>query len=486
MDPDLELLPPLPFDADANDVSSDQHRAVLGVASEAPFLYIGKALTLPQFADYIEAYNFGSIPPEWVVLHHTAIPAASWAPYGEPARFWDVGEQGMGEQSIQDKRKRRLDGIMRYYRDTLKWDRGPHLFVDERWIWLFTPLYEVGIHAAQGNSNNLGGRLHYSIGLEVVGCYEHVTWPQAVEQLAGGAVALLQRKLKTFEIHYQVGPGGICAHRDYNKPACPGAKIIPDYYIAVVERAADALTSGTVPLPMPPPEPPPATVPYTADSPLMGVVAVDRQAIVDLIIEKGEQLDDPQRYVPYDVGVIVDGYIEVCREAELNAHLVIAQMCHETGWLTSRWCGRPYRNGCGYGVNGRTVVRDPAGEKPPASQGEDWSYNSEVSLRRWEMGLSFGDWKTSSRAHAGRLLRYALKPNDGTPLQRGLIAEALAWRALTGVLWGSVNSVKELGAAHNSANVGVPRNKWVGWAVPGERYGERIAEIANALARTTP
>lgn len=477
---DPTFLPPLPFDADANDVSPDQHRAVLGVASEAPFLYIGKALTLPQFADYIEAYNFGSIPPEWVVLHHTAIPAASWAPYGDPAQYWDVGEQGLGEQSIQDKRRRRLDGIMRYYRDTLGWDRGPHLFIDERWIWLFTPLYEVGIHAASGNSNNLGGQLHYSIGLEAVGYYEHVAWPQAVEQLVGGAVALLQRKLKTFDISYKVGPGGMCAHRDYNKPACPGAKITPAYYIGVVQRAADALNSP-IPIPPVPPQPPEPVGRYTADSLLLGVVSANPQAIADYIVKRGTALDKPQRYVRYDVGAIVDRYIEVCSQAGLNAHLVIAQMIHETGWLTSWWCARDRRNGCGYGVNGRKLVRDPAGEKPPASAGEDWAYNTEEERRRWEMGLSFADWKTSSKAHAGRLLRYALGPNEGTPLQRGLMQEALAWRALTGVLWGTVDMIKELGGAHNSANIGVPRDKWVGWAVPGDAYGAAIAAVANAI-----
>ena len=45
---------------------------------------------------------------------------------------------------------------------------------------------EIGIHAKEGNSyRDDQGQLHYSIGLEVVGYYEHVTWPAPIEQLVG-------------------------------------------------------------------------------------------------------------------------------------------------------------------------------------------------------------------------------------------------------------------------------------------------------------
>ena len=49
--------------------------------AEKQFLYIGQALTRQEFAAYVESYDFGSIPPSYIVFHHTAIPstkAARW------------------------------------------------------------------------------------------------------------------------------------------------------------------------------------------------------------------------------------------------------------------------------------------------------------------------------------------------------------------------------------------------------------------------
>src|SRR4030095_15265856 len=107
-----------------------------------------------------------------------------------------------------------LTGIKNYYRDSLGWDRGPHLFIDEKWIWLFTPMYEVGIHAAEGNGyHDSAGPLHYSIGIEVLGYYEHVQWTSAIANNVAVAVAMVRQRLGTFD--YIDGPweGKVGAHR---------------------------------------------------------------------------------------------------------------------------------------------------------------------------------------------------------------------------------------------------------------------------------
>ncbi len=107
---------------------------------------------------------------------------------------WDANEAGLSDAQIKVKRKGQFDFIMRYYRDTLGWPAGPHLFIDERWIWLFSPMAVVGVHAAAGNSYRDNARaLHYSIGIEVIGYYESVVWPEAVARNVAGAVAALQR-----------------------------------------------------------------------------------------------------------------------------------------------------------------------------------------------------------------------------------------------------------------------------------------------------
>lgn len=106
-------------------------------------------------------------------------------------------------------------------------------------------------------------------------------------------------------------------------------------------------------------------------------------------------------YTSADVTVILGNYMALHRECGIDPLLAVAQMSLETAWLTSWWAQRPRRNPAGIGVTGQ----------PGA-------------------GVSFPSWTASTRAHAGRLLAYALPLGTGTTVQRALIAEALAWRPL--------------------------------------------------------
>lgn len=244
-------LPILPFDADAYDPAAPQkvRPAVLGEG----FLYDGRALLIEEFAAYVAAYRFGTIPPDFVVLHHTAVPDASWAPLSSnPNTKWDRNERGLSAAQIQAKRRRQLDAIKVYYQ-SLGWNAGPHLFIDEKWIWLFTPMYDVGIHAKSGNSyRDAKKKLHYSIGIEVIGYYERTVWPAAVARNVGMALAILRRRLGTFALDYHAGPrntpsahvGSLSSHRDYNKPECPGKAITEAYYTGVAQLCWRELMGG--------------------------------------------------------------------------------------------------------------------------------------------------------------------------------------------------------------------------------------------------
>ncbi len=148
---------------------------------------------------------------------------------------------------------------MRYYRDTLKWNAGPHLFCDDLFIFLMSPMNQTGIHAKWGNSFTRNGQLHYSVGIEVIGDYTKVQWPASVQAVVRSAVQTLQRRLNTFYLDYmysgdtpkpgsatdaqgnQYCPhpdrlkwGGISSHRDYNKPSCPGNAITEAFYMSVI------------------------------------------------------------------------------------------------------------------------------------------------------------------------------------------------------------------------------------------------------------
>lgn len=235
---DFDLTRALPFEQDADAITPQKPGA--GVLS-SQFNYVGKGLTLREFALYCAGYNFGSVPPDYVILHHTAIPSTLAARYPTGA-VWDANEAGLRESAIYDKRKRQLDRLMIYYRDSLGWPAGPHCFIDDKWIWLMTPMYEVGVHAAAGNSYRDGGRkLHYSIGIEVIGYYEKQRWPAPVAANVAGAVAVLAQRLKTFAYIDKPWAGGIGSHRMYNKPQCPGAAIVPSYYMPLLKAAYDGI-----------------------------------------------------------------------------------------------------------------------------------------------------------------------------------------------------------------------------------------------------
>ncbi len=248
----------LPFDQDAADDEASRG---------LEFLYDGRGFTADEFTAYVQTYDFGKVPPDFVVLHHTYKPGLGAA--AEPgSQTWDAGEGGMSAEQVRAKRKRQLDNLRDIFQTKNGWNRGPHLFVDNHFIWVFTPMYNEGIHAKWGNQFRSGGKLHYSIGIEVIGYYEHMTWSEPVAHLVGHAVAVLQRRLGTFDLSYMYANaldkpgmllkngvqlvahperlrfGGLSSHRDYNKPACPGAAISEEFYLGVVRQAAERLGAG--------------------------------------------------------------------------------------------------------------------------------------------------------------------------------------------------------------------------------------------------
>ena len=488
----------------------DDHPAppsgVLGVPA---FLSINLALDLPQFIAYLVRYDFGKVPPDGVCLHHTAIPDVSWARAPVANATWDAGEQGMPDAQIIAKRLRQLDAIKRYYQATLGWSAGPHLYIDDRAIYLLSPMAEPAIHAKWANSwHDSAGTLHYPIAIEVVGDYTRTPWPESVARLVGGAVAALQQRLGTFALRYlyptpeskpgmrtlpdgtqqcaypdRLRGGGISSHRDYNKPACPGNAITEAFYLAAIAREAAASTANAQPMtrpaqpmtrPVSPTLPPASAALITENAPLLSPPRCTLAQLHRALIGQ------PRRsYSDADIHeTIIPAYWQTCLAGGIDPLLVLAQLIKETSerWpslqrspyapLCSFWSTRPQRNPAGIGVNGKFAAVKPANEK-------DWAYNPD--RRRWEQGLSFASWKDDAiPAHVGRLLAYALPLGQGTPAQQTLIARALRYRALPDALRGSAPTLKPLGKVHNPMGQG--------WASPGDDYGASIAALATQIA----
>jgi hypothetical protein len=184
--------------------------------------FINRALSVPEWLDYVATYDFGPVAPSRLVIHHTFVPTvAEWA--------------GL----------RSMLGIQRYYASK-GWAAGPHIFVGPDAIWLATPLRDVGIHAGVGNSGTENGRFWYSVGLEVVGAYDHARPSGAVWEHARAVMGGLARRLGTEPRRL------ISLHRDYtNQKSCPGWAVTKDWVFGEVE----AWLASAPPPPAPPPGP---------------------------------------------------------------------------------------------------------------------------------------------------------------------------------------------------------------------------------------
>ncbi len=104
---------------------------------------VGAGFTPEEFDDYVSHLSFGIWRPQFVVLHNTASPRLS--------QWHSVSGQ------------QRMKNLADFYKNTQKWSAGPHLFVADDLIWVFTPLTTSGVHSPSWNS--------IAWGVEMVGDY---------------------------------------------------------------------------------------------------------------------------------------------------------------------------------------------------------------------------------------------------------------------------------------------------------------------------
>lgn len=468
--------------------------------------FINRRLSLAEWRAYCAGYDFGSILPTRVVLHHTYIPTQA---------------QWRGLSSMR---------AMQGYYAGKGWTAAPHIYVGPDGIWLATPLSRVGIHAGIGNGSVKQG--WYSIGLEMVGDFDAALPSGPVWEGALAVMAALSDRLA-------IPPRQLISlHRDYTTAkSCPGRAVTREWVYAAVEAAlapaaapssrtyrtrhvtpvheapdvaAPIAWGGTCVLPAgllydltatadpawlhwPPggfllaeavelEQTPPATEDYSEFSGLFGAPRLTPDDAAEAVIRRGSL------YTPGDVRVIAGYYWRYAAAVGLNPDLVWAQVIHETSerqpngswWpLSSWWARRPRRNGAGIGVTGKAQRARPASISRTADGATigTWAQRGDG---QWAEGLSFPSWEHACRAHLGRLLLYA-QGMGGTADQQAMARWAHACRPLDTYLWGSVATLRALGAAHNPVNAGVPRARWAGWAVPGDEYGAAIAHIANEL-----
>jgi len=167
---------------------------------------VGKSFGIEQFANYVAKLDLSTFKPELIVVHHTSAPSLAQRPNGIlPAHIPNL----------------------RDYYEKLGWSAGPHLFVDDQQIWVFSPMTRRGVHAVSFNRN--------SWGLEMLGDYD------SEDPKSGRGLAVMRNAAFAIRaMMVKLGKNSDCIrfHRDDPKTqkTCPGKKINKDWFIQFVNR----------------------------------------------------------------------------------------------------------------------------------------------------------------------------------------------------------------------------------------------------------
>jgi len=351
-------------------------------------------------------------PVDGVVVHHTWKPTlADWR----------------GETT--------MNGMLNYYK-RLGWNAAPHLFIAigspniaNDGIWQMTPLTTKGIHAGDCNNTKWG--------IEVVGNYDIAPWSDALRPVVYDVVAELMKKANARSISLR----NLRGHRECGSTkTCPGKMIDMD----VVRNDVQSILFPTVEI-------------VSRNSSIIAPArCTQSEAVAYLSNRNGWYTHDELK------NIIVPAYFEYGAITGVDPCVAIAQLIHETGYLTSWWSNRPRRNPAGIGVTGQTSAT-----KPPASDLQNWAYNEQT--KRWHKGLSFQTWKdVAIPAHMARLLGYAIPPQKMTAQQQEFVQKHTASRPIPSRVQGCAPTLAGLEGT---------------WAFPGKGYADKLSIHANNISR---
>lgn len=168
---------------------------------------VGLSFNAVQFDSYCHSLQWVAWRPSFIALHNTASPSLAQRPVG------------FTQQHIKN--------LVSFYRDEKGWSAGPHLFIDDKQIWVFTPLTVSGVHSPSWNK--------LAMGIEMLGNYETESFKTgrglAVRKNTVAAIATLSAVLgldpTTMKLHKE---DPATTHK------CPGKNVIKSEVIAEVQR----------------------------------------------------------------------------------------------------------------------------------------------------------------------------------------------------------------------------------------------------------
>jgi hypothetical protein len=179
-----------------------------GVIKEPPMEIDGRVMTQEEFVRHVEGLDFPPPQPTRIFLHHT------WKPTQADWR----GHNTIMAMKAYYERKHWVDSQGQEHEG---WDAGPHLFIAEDGIWLFSDLAHDGV--------GVYGQNYRSRHIEMVGNYD--------EKLPSGPI--LENTIVALGVlHERLGLDirKLSFHRDFSTKTCPGSKVAKDWIIPLVAK----------------------------------------------------------------------------------------------------------------------------------------------------------------------------------------------------------------------------------------------------------
>jgi hypothetical protein len=182
-------------------------RTESGPTQKKPIEIKGERFTLAEFAAYMKnevvpsLRKQGAWKPNFIVLHHTGIPSIKQRPAGFS--------------------KENMPSLARYYGNE-GWRSGPHLFIDQNGVWVFSPLVKFGTHSPSWN--------RVSWGVEQLGDYTKENYNsgpgEKIRDNAIGALAILSvaGNLKAQTLHFHLEDPKT-THKSCPGPSCDKAAV---------------------------------------------------------------------------------------------------------------------------------------------------------------------------------------------------------------------------------------------------------------------
>jgi hypothetical protein len=173
---------------------------------------VGSSFDPDEFEAYCHKLQWTSWRPSFIVIHNTGSPTLAQRPQGFNASH--------------------MKNLEKYYRDEKKWSAGPHLFVDDNKIWVFTPLTVSGVHSPTWNK--------LSLGVEMLGDYEK-------EVFDTGRGQKVRRKtvvaLATLNAVLGLDPGKMRLHKEDPETThnCPGKNVRK---LEIIQEVSDLIANA--------------------------------------------------------------------------------------------------------------------------------------------------------------------------------------------------------------------------------------------------